>query len=323
MPRNITPGYTAPAKDLVRPLEDLPLRIPPGSGLRLVPAQEWKDLESLFGYLLIWERPRRDQLYVLSADVSGGTGRDRTCADVTRVATEAEPDEQVAQWVSPFIDPVEFSAVLDVMGRFYTGSDGQPAVCAIETIGFGGATQSELIRHYGYPNLYVWQREDAINPERRFSSYLGWETNRRSRPHMLGRYRRRVNSMGSDGKPDLYRINSPFTLDELKTFKRPHGGDDVDAAADPTNPHAHDDCIMTGAIGVFVAQTLYFEVGEPLDAKRHRLAEEAARREAKETAATTTIEFANQDYTLEEMEDAWLEKSHGLLGVDGALRLEQ
>lgn len=309
----ITPGYALPGKD-VRAFEDLPLRIPPGSGLRVLPSAEWKHLESLFGYLLIWEAPRRDSLYVVSSDVGGGAGRDRTVADVTRVATETECDEQVAQWVSPTVDPIEFAGVLDVMGRFYKGSDNQPAILAIELgAGFGMVAQSELIRHYGYPNLYIWQREDARDPDRRFSNGYGWETNRSTRPMMIGRYRRRVNAIGEDGKPTLYRINSPYTMEELKTFKRPLDGDETDAAADPNNPHAHDDCIIAGAIGVYVAQTLYFEQGEPLDARRLRVAEETARREAKELRAATSIGFHNQDYTLEEMEEAWHEQSKGLL----------
>jgi len=317
---NVTPGYALPGKDL-RAIHDLPLSIPPGSGLRIV--TDWKNLESLFGYLLVWERPRKDQLYVLSADVSGGTGRDRTVAEVTRVATELEPDEQVAQWVSPFIDPVEFASVLYVMGGFYSGADGQKAVCAIELGGYGLATQSELIRHYGYDNLYVWQYEDKLDPERRMSNSVGWDTNRRSRPLMLARYIRRVKSIGPDGLPDLYKVNSPFTLDEMKTFKRPEGYEDADAAADATNPQAHDDTIIAGAIGVYVAQTMYFETNEPMDAKRRRLTEEKLRKQAKEAAAVSDISYHNQDYTLDEMEEAWLDKSKGLLGVDGELRLGQ
>ena len=71
-----------------------PVILPPGYGVHLLP-RGWhldKDLEDLFGHLLIWEPPRAESIYVLSADVADGIGQDRSCCDITRLVTVQEPE---------------------------------------------------------------------------------------------------------------------------------------------------------------------------------------------------------------------------------------
>jgi len=273
------------------------LSIPSGSGLRPknVSALRGASLKDLFDLLLIWEPPDRKYRYVVSADVSDGVGRDRSVADVTRVGDVSRPDEQVAQWISATTDPVAFAGVLDTIGRFYTGSDELEALMAIETNAHGLVTQSELQRHYGYTNFFVWQREDAGDPARRFSQAIGWVTTRRTRPMILARYVRALRVVDPvTGFSDLI-VNSPHTLEELADFYTEGLLLEAEAA-----PGAYDDCIMTGAIGLHVAQTLLYEFGEPLAEKRRRLSEEQQRRQdsADQRGRRT---YASMPYTLEEI----------------------
>lgn len=285
----------------------LTLEIPRGYGLRVLSPDEAREailsasLDDLMDKLLLWELPRRDQLYVLSADVSGGVGKDRSVIDVTRVETVEEPCEQVAQFVSATIDPVDLAGVCDVVGRFYTGSDGQEAVCAIEVNNHGLATQSELQRHWGYDNFFVWQYEDAADPRRRFSTRIGWVTSVKTRPLMIALYVKRVKSVDpTTGVPD-YRINSPHTIEELADFQVPPDGQLWDAAADETNPDAHDDCIMAGAIGQQVVQKLVYDSSEPLSETRKRRAEEKRRQDEQAAEVGRARGWANTDVTVEEM----------------------
>src|SRR5262245_9416160 len=224
--------------------------LPVGYGLRVLKADERAALHDwLEDYLLVWELPRRSHRYVMGVDVSDGINQDRSCIDVLRVATISEPDEQVAQFVSRQIDPVDLAYYIDAIGHFYHDDDDYEAMVAIEVNNHGLATQAELQRHCGYQHFFVWQYEDKRNPAQRFSSNIGWYTSVKTRGIILARYRRAIMSVDSLTGESDYVINSPFTMEELKDFQTE--GSLVQAEA---SPGATDDCIMAGAITVHVAQ---------------------------------------------------------------------
>lgn len=285
-----------------------PIALPPGLGLRILPKKEWQGLlseddglDNLKGFLLIWELPRKDQAYVLSADISDGIGQDNSVLDLTRIATIKEPDEQVAQFVTNIIDPIGFAFIIDAAGRLYKDGDGAEALAAVETNNHGLVTQSELQNHLGYNNFFVWQRLDSADPSKRNTNALGWETNRRTRPFIINRYVRKVKTVDENGVPD-YIINSPFTVRELRTFHTLASL--AEAEADPTNPDATDDAIMTGCIGVHVSQTLHYDVDEDLDSQRRRIAAERARKNQIANNMHTRRDFNNTDCTVDEMSNS-------------------
>lgn len=273
------------------------LELPQGYGLRLL-KQTSRELSDLMGKLLVWEAPRKGFRYVAGVDVSGGLGLDRSVIDVTRVGTIELGEEQVAQFVADDIDPVVLASYIDAIGRFYKWSEEElPAMVAIECNGMGIATQAQLLQHYGYDHLFIWRHEDAINPKSRFTRSYGWYTTPRSRPIILARYVKAVTTWDErTGLPD-YRINSPFTLEELRDFQS-----DGPLWRAEAGPGSHDDCIMAGAIGIHVSQTLQLEEGEPLPDRRRRISEERLRKE--KYAALHGHEkpdFINTDCTAEEM----------------------
>lgn len=291
-------------------MTELSLVAPAGYGFRSLPCRSFP--EDLYDRLLIWEAPRRDQLYVCSADVGDGIGQDRSVVDVTRVGTVKEPDEQVAQFVSAWTDPMELARVCDAIGRFYQGSDDQEALMAVECNNHGLVTQNELQQHLGYNNFFIWQYLDAASPEKAFSTKIGWWTTPRTRPLILARYLKSLKTIDEvTGFPD-YRINSPLTLEELRSFQTLDGI--REAEADPTDPDAHDDCIMSGAIGVHVSATMQYEGGEPIADARRRLADQRRRQEEKDTRQGEARDYQNQDFSAEEI---GMEDPFGAYGVGG------
>lgn len=299
------------AGDVSLPTE--PLRIPAGYGLRLFsPAQRRAALampedEGLYDVLLVWEPPRRGKQYVVSVDVSSGVGKDRSCIDVTRVGDIQQGEEQVAQFVSSQVDPIDLAYVIDPIGRFYKDvRSSLPAMVAIECNGLGLGTQNELQEHVGYHNLFIWQYLDATTPQGRFTTRYGWYTNQRTRPLALGRYFRNLKSVDPNTGQADYQLNSPLTLMELMDFKTP--GPLWMAEGDP-----YDDCVIAGAIGVHVAQTLQSEQREPLAESRRRLHEEKARAERLGQLTNQQVSWLSTDAAVDDMQDA---AEEGLAFVD-------
>lgn len=267
----------------------------------LRPFPDWKELASLESQpdqqlIVVWEQPHPKHTYFIGADVSDGIGKDHSVADVVRAATLERPFEQVAQYISDSIDPVDFAHVLDTLGRFYRDADGFEAKMAVETNNQGIATQSELERHLGYVNFYVWQWEDAAPGTNRFTRKVGWYTSRRTRPILLTRYHKAVSTFDPvTGEPDLV-INSSQTIDEMRDFQTE--GQLWEAEA---GPGSTDDCIMAGAIAYFVAQQEFHEGGETIAEQRRRRSWNEQRRKILSEHRGTARDFINTDATTDEM----------------------
>lgn len=289
-----------------------PFVIPPGFALSLIPRADWQKFpmytdetlrESLMDKLLIWEEPQpkqygEPQQYVVSVDVGGGVGKDRTVADVTRVGTLSLPDEQVAQYISDTVDPLDFAHHLDIIGRFYADVEGEEAMMAIENnLGPGMVTQAELQRHFGYNNFFVWRYFDSKDPRGGYSTKIGWATTPKTRPWITSNYIKAVNSLDANGNPD-YRINSPFTIEELQDFQTHSHPWEAEAAEG-----AHDDCIIAGAIGLWVAKGFHYEDREPIADQRRRKAEEDSRKDAQAARLAVSRDYINSDVTADEMND--------------------
>lgn len=242
--------------------------VPPGYGFRRLSPAELQGLPSLrHSVLAIWEYPRGRgrRRYVLSADVGDGLGQDYSVVDIIRLPTIEEPAEQVAQYVSRTIDPKGLAFVCDAIGRFYKDEDGIEALAAIETNNHGLSTQDTLQLHLGYSAFYVWEYADSASPERRYSTKIGWVTTPRTRPLLLSAFHDAVTTFDPiSHAPDLI-LNSPSTRAELRHFITPDLIGNAEAA-----PGQHDDCILSGAIGYYVAWRLAGGETEPIAERRRR-----------------------------------------------------
>lgn len=269
--------------------------------LHVVPESTWRTFPSLvsipdFQVLQIWELPTKKDRYFIGSDVSDGIGSDRSVVDVVRDASLERPFEQVAQYLSSSIDPVDLAYVIDTIGRFYSDPEGFEAEVGVETNNQGIATQSELQRHLGYSNFYVWQWEDAAPGTQMFTRKIGWYTSRRTRPILLTRYVRAVTTVDEvTGQPDLI-VNSPYTIDEMRDFQTEGQAWEAEAG-----PGATDDCIMGGAIAYFIAQQKHLESGMTIAEQRRQRAWQKARREYLLKNKRTARDYINTDCTAEEI----------------------
>lgn len=300
-----------------------PFEIPAGYGFSKIENSSWNtaNLDSCMDRLMIWEAPRRfkdgtprkeEVQYIVSADIASGMGLDRTVADVWRLGTVREPDEQVAQFVTNSVEAVAFAAYLDAIGRFYADNDELDALMAIECNQQGYSTQTELQGHYGYSNFHIWEYHGIREPARRFSRSIGWWTTPRTRPMIIGRLVKALRSyvipdpenpatVVKSPDPDAI-INSPFTIEELQDFQVGANGrlDQAEASGD-----SHDDCLMTAAIALHIANERHFLEREPLSEQRRNRMEADEKQALLAERLGQRCDFQNCDMTVAEMNNEY------------------
>lgn len=282
-------------------MSDLPLEIPKGYAFRKLGLLELKERSNLLDTLLIFEPPRkgrgfREVSYVISADIGDGLGQDRTSIDVLRLPTVEEPCEQVAHFLSDRRTPTQAAYVIDLLGRFYTDLDGLEAKVAVEVNNHGLSTQDTLQLHLGYSHFYRWQVLDQADPRKRFRPQIGWTTTPRSRPIILDKLYEAVTTLDPlSGLPDL-RLNSPHTIAELADFQTEGALWEAEASRG-----AHDDCILSSAIGYYVAWQQAGGEQEPIGDRRRRKAEERLR--ASQSESNKGRDWRNTAYTFDEIGD--------------------
>ena len=246
--------------------------VPPGYGFRRLSPTELKALPSLRdGVLAIYEYPRTrgPRRYILSADIGDGLGGDYSAITVTRLPTIEEPSEEVAKWASNRLSPTQVAFVCDAIGRLYADEDGIEACAAIECNNHGLSVQDTLQLHMGYNHFYVWEYADSASPDRRFSTRIGWLTTERTRPILLDKFYEATTTIDPITGFTDYRLNSPLTRGELRHFLVPdeQGANLGDARAVGGQ---HDDCILSAAIGYYVAYRHAGGETEPIAERRRR-----------------------------------------------------
>lgn len=270
--------------------------IPAGHGFHRLSVAELRDRSgsrALFNTLQIWEPPRKGHRYVLGVDVADGIGQDRSVVDVFRMGTLQECEEQVAQYVSDDTPPRQLAGIIDAIGHLYAGPDGREALAAIEVNTHGLSVQDTLQLHLGYRHFYIWEVLDQADPNKRFTTKMGWETNSRTRPLLLDQFYTGVTTRDPISGYSECRINSPFTLDEMRDFKTDTVLWEAEAAKG-----AHDDCIIAAAIAHMVCWRLVGGEVEPLADRRRRRQEEERRRQRQ--GQTQAVDFRNSDVTADQ-----------------------
>ena len=104
--------------------------------------------------------PDPNGFYVVGADPSQGVGRDFAAAHLLTLNDDGHP-EIVGYYHSNTVQPPEFAAALDRLGRYFAGRS-WAALMAVEDQGGQGALPvNELHRHLEYPNPYMHQTSGA------------------------------------------------------------------------------------------------------------------------------------------------------------------
>lgn len=104
--------------------------------------------------------PDPEGFYVIGADPSQGVGRDYATAHVATLDDTGRP-EIVAYYRSNTVQPPEFAASLDRLGRFYAGRQWAALLAVEDQGGQGSLPINELHRHLDYPNPYMHQQVGA------------------------------------------------------------------------------------------------------------------------------------------------------------------
>lgn len=197
--------------------------------------------------LVVWERKKPGNVYVVGVDASHGIGADNAVVEVLRVGNKVQPDEQVAEYAGD-IDPLLLADVAWIVGNVYCEvGTGYPAKLAIEVNpgSPGIVTQTELLRR-GYPHFYRWKR--PLRADGQVSREVGWWTTPATRPLLTERGTKAI--IGAH-----LVINSPEFVKEMDTFV--NTGLDKDAGVNrkylEAAPGCHDDRIMALFIALEVA----------------------------------------------------------------------
>lgn len=267
--------------------------IPPGFGFHRLTVPELKErsgAKALFNCLQIWQLPRKGHRYILGVDVSDGLGLDRSVVDVFRMGTIEESEEQVAQFITDTVAPRALAGVIDAIGHLYKGPDGREAMAAIECNNHGLSCQDTLQLHLGYRHFYLWEVLDQADPNKRWTTRIGWVTTNRTRPILLDQFYTGITTIDPITGYSDCRINSQFTLDEMRDFKTDGALWEAEAAKG-----AHDDCIIAGGIAHYVCWRLQGGETEPLADRRRRRKEEELRRHRAGDLAP--IDYRNSDST--------------------------
>jgi hypothetical protein len=249
--------------------------VPPGYGFRRVPKGELQVLLSTGlglrqSVLAIYEYPRTrgKRRYVLGVDVGYGLGKDYSVITVARTPTIEEPAEEVAQYVSHLVTPTQLAWVCDAVGHLYVDEEGVEALAAIEcNLGPGLSTQDTLQLHLGYTHFYTWEYANARDPDRRFSTRIGWYTTQQTRPILLSTFYEAVTQVDEIAAVTDYCVNSSVTRQELRHLVIPPGG--TVGQAEAASSH-HDDAVLSSAIAYYVAYRLAGGEAEPIADRRKR-----------------------------------------------------
>lgn len=270
--------------------------IPPGFGFHRLTVRELAERggdRALFNTLQVWQHPRKGHRYILGIDVGDGLGLDRSVIDVFRVGTLEECEEQVAQFISDAIPPRQLAGVIDAIGHLYRWPEGREALAAIECNNHGLSVQDTLQLHLGYRHFYIWEVLDQADPQKRWTTRMGWVTTKRTRPILLDQFYTGVSTIDPISGYSDCRINSPFTLDEMRDFQTDGALWEAEAAKG-----AFDDCIIAAGIAHYVCWRIQGGEEEPLADRRRRRKEEELRRVRSGNAAP--VDYRNSDRTTQD-----------------------
>jgi hypothetical protein len=182
--------------------------------------------------------------YFIGADPAQGRGGDFSTAHVLAVDIDNRP-YIAGYYRSNMVEPVQFAADLDLLGRFFTGPYGAAMLAVEDQGGQGQLPINELHRTLNYPNPYVFRQTGRKGTTRstRLFSFPMTPDRRKMVIDKLAEYVACIN-----GEPTIKNIHTDL-LEELSQFVRQETpGGNVKYAADVG---CHDDLVLSLAIALW------------------------------------------------------------------------
>ena len=219
---------------------------------RKVSGLEKKLIPNERGRLKIFEKPKKDCFYVVTADVAEGKAvegvseslskRDFSVVQVFKMAP-FPPFEQVAVWhgsVAPHI----LGYIECALGEMYAGASKTGAYLAWENNSLGVGIQVPVIEHVGYQNVYM--RREISSVSRHETHEPGWKTT--SKTKYLAVHHGIM--LADEGH---LIIHDESTLMEMKSFSRVGENQErirFEAA------RGHDDRVMAMLIAIAISEEM-------------------------------------------------------------------
>ena len=164
---------------------------------------------------------------VHNCDVSGGEGKDFSCAQVLKIGHGTLPTVQVARWHG-YCNPSHLAKIIAALGYWYHNAE-----IAVEYQQAGITTANELLWSLDYPNIYRWKTLDKIAGTN--TIHVHWLTNSRTREDAINR----INEGLLDGNLIL---RDQLLIEEMRNFGRLDGESRAEGFEDT------DDAVMALAI---------------------------------------------------------------------------
>lgn len=197
------------------------------------------------GHLKLWfhpdmrGNPPNDRTYIVSADVSTGSGSSDSVLSVMDEKTQ----EKVAMWKDNHTDQPTLAKICVALARWFKGPDDEPAFTIWEANGPGFLFGKKLIEE-GHFNIYYDKSEKEINGKR--SMRPGFYSTIEKKLLFLGDYRNALES-------GLYINHSKESLDQCDFYVYMNGTvthSQSEGNNDPTkNKFNHGDDVIADALG--------------------------------------------------------------------------
>ena len=195
LPTEELPG---PARGVIRGMEERPIEARRGTRIMVPKRAVWVPRKDALPHEKarweVWEPPVKEGMddrgqkrpagqYVIGADPASGEENEGAKASHAAQVIDHRTLRQVAQLEAPngTMDPDEFAKQLLLAALFFNR-----AWIGVEvTGGWGGPVARLLARGFKYP--YVWAREIEDKRTEKHEDRLGWDTNMRTKPHLIAR----------------------------------------------------------------------------------------------------------------------------------------
>jgi hypothetical protein len=186
--------------------------------------------EPMYEYedMVLWEKPRKDNLYVISCDVAKGVQKDSSVMQILNV-TNRKVSKQVGVWSSNEIDPFDFTEKINEIARMFND-----AFVIIENNTYGHEVCRRLFDEFEYENIY----------KERKKKFFGVTADKKKK--VLG-----TSYLKKHLEQNKLVINDKGTYDELCNFIEVN----PDVYRCSSGKNSHDDRVMSLLWGVFLLET--------------------------------------------------------------------
>lgn len=219
-----------------------------GSSGTLISGSKLKELDDVNPILKSegvyqFKRAEKDNVYVMTVDVSRGKGLDYSTFTVFNVSSM--PYEQVCIFRDNLIGPVDFASIIFRVGKMYN-----EASVLVEINDIGGQVSDTLLMDFGYENVLF--TENAGRGGKRISGGFGGSSSDSGI-----RTTKTVKAIGCSILKLLIEQNQLIlkdihTINELKRFSRKGGSYEAESGS-------HDDMVMNLVIFAWLSDQSYFK----------------------------------------------------------------